>query len=329
MGSWNETCGVSQISIPEGSNVRVFLILQSEFGKKVCGSGTCYSSGYFRPWFFPVKAKYNSYGSVEDIEDDWNSQYIFSTFKKWLSDGTVKLLGKESEVNDPGIREFNKIDQIFDCVERGSLIFRVEMPEWDSENKSMIKRESWLKIGLFMVLEPVYNSLVQEFYRVENLPEKHYWKKSSDEERQNFINYIKLFRSEFEKRDINFDDPLIKNLKELRRLLFDGNRYLGDRFGERSCFEHYEEFIVNPNSIPLDIFVKRADEVNGFCQCMSSLRKMWIPQCGKGSQSEELAFTKALISGMNAFIQQREEELRLDEESWKNFQNKSKGNHEN
>lgn len=51
---------------------------------------------------------------------------------------------------------------------------------------------------------------------------------------------------------------------------------------------------------------------------MANLRKLWFPQAGQGSQSEEISFTKALIKGMNAHIVEREKQfaewLKEDEE---------------
>jgi hypothetical protein len=52
---------------------------------------------------------------------------------------------------------------------------------------------------------------------------------------------------------------------------------------------------------------------------MTYLRKQWFPQTGSGSQSEELSFNKALISGMNRHIDEREkvlESYRLESEAW-------------
>jgi len=307
MGCWNATCGISQMSIPAGEKVKAILILQSDFAKEIQGSGSCYHSTFFRPWFLPVTARYNDYGSIEDIEDDWNSQYMLRTFQKWHKEGKVKILGDDAEINSPGIDKFETLDEVFDCVERGALLYQKQTPDFDQEKKEWVNTGRFLKVGLFMILEDVYQALLKESDRFMNLPEHDYYKKSGDEDRNKFIDSINVARESFGKE-------LTETEKLIRECRFESNRFLGDCIEEHFALKHYREFIDNPNSVPLDEFMKRMDDLRSISMSMSYLRKLWFPQCGSGSQSEELSFTKALIEGMNNWIKSREEEFRKRDE---------------
>jgi flagellar motility protein MotE (MotC chaperone) len=62
----------------------------------------------------------------------------------------------------------------------------------------------------------------------------------------------------------------------------------------------------------VDDFMTKLDETRHIDMAMTYLRKLWIPQAGQGSQSEELSFNKALVDAMNEHFDTRAAE---DEES--------------
>lgn len=313
MGCWNGTCGISQMSIPAGEKVKAFLILQSEFCNEICGAGQCYSSAYFRPWFFPVNAEYADYGSIDNIEMDWNAQYMLETFQKWLADGTVRLLGDESEINSPDIETFEKLEDVFRCVERGGLVF----------HKNKHNNENYLKIGIFMVLPHVYNSLVVcgERHLNEHSYIKEYYEKD----------FLAARKTVDEARSGAFLDMD----SELHQALYftSIHRLLGDMIQEHAAYHHYAVNLLNPKGFDVDVFFKTRRRVGYIESAMTYLRKYWIPQSGQGSQSEELEFTKALITGMNSFIAQREVQFkeweRENEEFQKKYEAEQKAKNEN
>lgn len=292
MGCWNGTCGISQMSIPAGEKVKCFLLLQSDYNGALNGAGQCYSTAYFRPWFFPVTAEYNDYGSIENIEMDWHAEYMLKTFQKWLADGTVKLLGDESEINSPDIDKFETLENVFDCVERGGLVFK----------SSKAKRGDGIrKIGIFMVLTDVYDSLVETGDKFLAQKEHDYIRKSYDEDMTAARKTVECARSP---KDA-VKDP------ELRSMIYSMNldRVLGDLIEEHAAFKHYRESLLDPNGFDADKFFAVRSEVSQIESAMSYLRKYWIPQSGQGSQSEELAYTIGLIKGMETFISARQKQF--------------------
>ena len=60
MGSWNGTCGLTELPIISGTDIFVFPVVESYT------DSFCYSSALYRPSVLPFRAKYNDYGAGED-----------------------------------------------------------------------------------------------------------------------------------------------------------------------------------------------------------------------------------------------------------------------
>ena len=309
MGCWNGTCGISQLPIMAGMKVKAFLMLQSEFVSEVGGAGVCYPTAYFRPWFFPVTAEYNDYGSVENIQKDWNSEYMLESFRKWLAEGKVRILEHdEAEINDPNIAKFKSLNDVFDCVERGALVFKSTIERLNSERTALESREVEFKIGIFMVLEGVFNELVAESFRFGNLDRNEYYHKQDAKDQQEVLDRLKKIRT-------NKVESVVSSI--IRDMKID--LWLSDSIEEHYAFHHYKPILYAPDKVTVDEFMLRLQETKNIGQAMSFLRKLWIPQTGQGSQSEELSFNKALVTAMNNhFINRAVEEQRqlAEEKVW-------------
>lgn len=78
MGSFNMTGGISHLPIHYGDEIVAIIGLynkKTSYGQEFC-------PGYdFTPLFFPVTGEYNDYGSIENIKEDYNSNYIKEFFE--------------------------------------------------------------------------------------------------------------------------------------------------------------------------------------------------------------------------------------------------------
>ncbi len=300
MGCWNATCGISQLPIRSGARVKVFLILQSEYANGICGSDSCYNSAYFRPWFLPVLAEYNDYGSIENIVPDWNSKFMLEQFQQWHSDKEVKILGDDAEINSPGIRKFKTLDNVFDCVERGALQYKNHGQHFDKKKQAWVNKGGYLKVGMFMVLETVFNELTTEAKR--SLDEgSDYYKEIHAEDKAKAIKAIADMREAASLPTT----PKLEALREMRETIHSMyiDKFLGGLCEEHISLKHYKKVLMPPNVLSIDDFFAKVEEMSYINIAMTYLRKLWIPQCGKGSQSESLSFNKALIVGMQKHIE--------------------------
>lgn len=85
MGSFNVSCSVSNLPITEGSDVAFLFLKPSQNykiknGKIPALSSFTYSDDLYQPVTLPIFAKYNDYGSIEDIVMDSNVKAIEAHF---------------------------------------------------------------------------------------------------------------------------------------------------------------------------------------------------------------------------------------------------------
>ena len=108
MGSWNETCMLSNLPIRWGDRV-VWIPLVPE------GYGTVasyYAHDVFKPFFLPLRGKYDDYGTVEDIDNTYQAKATLRYFQEGIKDKVLR------------ISESYKIDSVKDVpkvIERGKL----------------------------------------------------------------------------------------------------------------------------------------------------------------------------------------------------------------
>jgi len=84
---------------------------------------------------------------------------------------------------------------------------------------------------------------------------------------------------------------------------------LGGLIEEHYALQHYKSILFAPDKVTVGDFISKLNETRRIGTAMSYLRKIWIPQTGRGSQSEELSFNKALIAAMQESIAVRDAEI--------------------
>ncbi len=90
MGSWHGTCMVSRLPILSGEKVKLTFLYNShvEYVKEhnstsvLNRSGMIYPNDMLSPAFYPINGKYDDYGSIKEIEEDFNYHIIDKFFKQ-------------------------------------------------------------------------------------------------------------------------------------------------------------------------------------------------------------------------------------------------------
>lgn len=75
MGSWNQTCGLSQLHIRHGQDVMVFALVKNNGHDSLC-----YTTPFYSPVMLPFYAKYNDYGGSE-INQVWHYEKFGQDWK--------------------------------------------------------------------------------------------------------------------------------------------------------------------------------------------------------------------------------------------------------
>lgn len=65
MGSFSSTCAISGLPLEAGDKVRAYLLTENPYDDSIA----CYSTAFWFPRTFPIRAEYNDYGSIDEVED--------------------------------------------------------------------------------------------------------------------------------------------------------------------------------------------------------------------------------------------------------------------
>lgn len=98
MGSFNATCIISNLQIEAGTPVRFFLLTGAKY--KDGNDHSCYVWGRWQLRGAAIRAKYNDYGSIEDIKESLTSKLLFEALNR---DVVEKGVG-DNECHDVQVR---------------------------------------------------------------------------------------------------------------------------------------------------------------------------------------------------------------------------------
>lgn len=313
MGCWNGTCGVSQLPIRVGDPVRAFLIGVPPYSKGD-QSGYCYSDGRGYPMTLGFKAEYNDYGGVEKIEESFVTELLWNQYKdteKFYLYRNYKAGGgfedQRRDIKFEGLEGF-----INDVVERDHLYLDRSLPISGAERDKHA-------VGLFMVHEPIYQACLEMF------------QKQTARALEEAPKYLEVLKERLSKKgEVGFfaihsftssalvPEPEEKEWDRIFPWIWHTQSY-----DAKSALEPYRQAfidaIVAEDQQRIEAILKAQAEFYAFCCAMEQLRKGWVPQAGKGSQSEGYDLQGKLILAMediiNAWVKWRNdgEEEYLDE----------------
>lgn len=275
MGSWHETCGITQLPIHSGNKIRAFILLSaideiSDFE----GGGTCYSNGEWIPFGTSILGKYNDYGGMEDIVEDEHTQFVFDSLKRgWLID---QAAAKRWDI--PLDKNKLTLVNMLTAIERSCAMYN-----------TFTRRD--IHLGIMYVLDDVYQSMMSynpigTYYKngtFKYMPTRDIFLKDFEEWYSSALESFllcpedkSLFRLSLTGHDMFYfrSNELINELKNKLITLI----------GER----------VSVDDIKVKSLSDVAWEMVHFDNIMRMSRKLWHPQCGKGSQDSNLEIYERL-----------------------------------
>lgn len=308
MGSWNNTCGLTNLPIHAGEAVYVFPINEKDLSKY---RSHCYSHAFYKPMIIPFTAEYNDYGAGENC-----TGISFDLFIEEMRRELVELEVGENEYHDIAVkREGFGEEQFFEAVHEDRLFVK----GWGTTDR------------------PVYFTMVRKDVadRMWNEWSFDMWKGSKGEVPAGFefdeyyiknVTYAKLatlvpkFLSELsEKIKELTNDELMIDRYISRSLLMRDN--LAAKFLLEGVFRTLENYdfwdLLNAKECIIKyIETDQLDKAEEFIHTlmigcmvnsmMESTRRIWLPVMHMGSQSEEHAEYRLLHKLANDVINARD-----------------------
>jgi len=291
MGCWNGTCMISNLPIIRGEKIKLVLLQEGRSYEPIIGqSGYVHSCGLLSPAFLAISGEYNDYGSIENVEEDWNYEFIEKTLKE--------KFGKIIVADDKDVINWTLMDLI-DGIERGE-------PKYYYKNEpEPIKCD----LSFVMIRQDVWDLCVD--IEKTNLtfwnPKKRYGDDNSipyyingdewgDYQWGNFVEKIKKV----------YATPEEEFMAALERDPYD--RVFCLSYGEEKRLMGYYKDICKSKKDD-DVFLndvkKQWFEHSMIKNNISTLRKGWMIQPGAGSQSSDWEINKKFYEGLSTICDKK------------------------
>lgn len=305
MGSWNKTCGISNLHIMEGTPVYVFVL------EKNLNYDPCYTTSHYFPTLTLFESVYNDYGGGENSSGPW-FPHIMDAVKERL----VEMELGENQYHDIEVKK-DKFDEklFFDAVHEKRLFV-----------KSLYPRQDTL-VDFVMMRKSIVDNML------ENWKVTRYVGRDANTHESSYDVYTY--------HDVVADIPAyvseaartLEETNETKRVLFSFDKSLdmvkGEDYPRLSIYLGFGSSSFNYNTLinVREVIVellsdKKTHEVEQllteyikgvFVEMMiDSLRKQWLPGGHEGSQQNELEPYETLINAMSLDIKEEKEE----QEEW-------------
>jgi hypothetical protein len=331
MGCWNETCGLTQMPICGGDPVRMFLIVENAYprgSRDVCIS---YGTELWRPFGLPLKGTYDEYGRLENIEEDCMSNFLLESLREMVVEVPNRMgdVFKREELDwptaidfiaDEGLRVTDPFDvaNITKKLDKILAEVREKVPNlpdngWSIERSDMAKEQKKVveddprvvTMYHMMVHEDVYQAVLNYKVPAERFSS---WTDGDIKEtmRQGAKDYIAQVRqdladmakmSEAEKAKFAFRLRLSREMYNNRFVSI--TNHLDGSYGSGSYLRKYLDFVekrITEGAADDDPQIQALTEqfvgFAAFSQTMTLMRKLWMPQTGKGGQDREYVMHK-------------------------------------
>jgi len=277
MGSWNETCLLSNLPIVAGDRVVWMPLIQD--GLESVPEHESY--GAFHPFFFSIRGVYNDYGSLEEIDDTPQAKSALRYFKDLVTQGRLKYKSdSEKEKN------IDSVESLVENVGRGYFYtIGLDFNQSIESNKDDVEEDFQTRhvkrvIRYVMMHENLYDSIIED---LKNRQSSYYCK-------------------------TKFGSAVLKDVKALPEQI----KKEVERQKKRYCsailsptFMHIENCFYtrldNNSSDMLNVWFTRqlakkecpawviesSSETYIFLESLRLMRITLYPKCGKGSQGRE------------------------------------------
>jgi hypothetical protein len=335
MGSWNGTCGLTELPIISGTDIFVFPIVESY------RDSFCYSSALYRSSVLSFRAKYNDYGAGENCTGVALPHLI-----EGIREQLVELEVGENQYHDIAVkREGFDVDMFFEACHEKRLMFTNPLRGYEGQSKTkdvfftMIRKDA---------VDRLWNEWTFDMYKRKEVPipdgfetDKYYFKNVTYAKLAELIpEYMAVCASELKEftsiqpKDNLSEEELAKFKRAVASIKYRGffgprfSHILGDIFGHAFGDGYSDGGFANIADVRDTIIVEYMEGdkevayalmreamigsmVNSF---MESTRKVWLPVMHQGSQSEEYAEYKLLNKITADIIKEREREYDEDYE---------------
>jgi hypothetical protein len=278
MGCWNGTCMVSNLPIMAGDKVVAFLISQPPFFDVGAPTREHGPSIFWRPISPPIRAEYNDYGYIENIELGPAPDLALSILRKRLVE---RDLGENAHDH-----EVRKADLTFETLGEWLHGHRVQIVN------EMGNYDEYLDV-LAIEIVMIHASIFDELVEIGPDDWRHDERQSLAAAKHAFVEeMVESSKTLFPTRERRAGEAML--LDEVRNTLIDP--VLGYA-PEGRTEEKVRALLAGIDPVIDDIVALRRMDM-----MLDALRKHWTPMQGAGSQDADYESYRYLMKAMDAVI---------------------------
>lgn len=109
MGSWNATCGVTQLSISADDPIMLFFLVGRNT-RKTNHDGFFSTTGMWAPKYLPIQGVYDDYGGISDVVENYCHSYLLHHIKHELVQARLSSSAYNGISDDPVCDQLNLDD---------------------------------------------------------------------------------------------------------------------------------------------------------------------------------------------------------------------------
>lgn len=284
MGSWNESCAISNLPIFADDEVYLLVLAENPWNDK----NRCYPETFFAPYAYPFKGVYNDYGSIET-----------STTADASARKTVQLVKQN-------LLEFDKGKNPYHDIEVKQNNFDLDMLMEANHVKRLFLKNKYNGLDnamprhrqafVVMIRKEVFEGIVTDYNpkvytEVENVDDKPIY---------GYISFDELLHKEFTEflyQSLEATTgPFAETPQSMRTNITGISTGEGELIADlRRSTKSPEDFAETKDKIIQLI------KLNAF---MSETRRMWVPPSGSGGQHAEMYAYEMLAKITNNSIKQ-------------------------
>lgn len=166
MGSWNGTCGITQLPILAGDPVLGIVIrppdwYQKDTPRSTNISGYCYTHGMYYPVTLFFKGTYDDYGGIENLEETFlNDIHNEVVTKGLIEDMEDDVMAK---YDGGGVKKENSFIEKLNYMERERYFVRGSYTHVDEVDNTKVERiDVRVPMGLWMVRKDVIDHVLSD-----------------------------------------------------------------------------------------------------------------------------------------------------------------------
>lgn len=293
MGSWNKTCGLSNLPIMAGEPVYVFVLEKND---PKYTTEQCYTTWLYKPAMIPFYAEYNDYGAGENC-----SGIGLNILMNNIRDVLIEMPQGENKCHDiPVVRSGFAVENFFESVLESRLFMKNAYGNAVNIDFVMFRKD---------IVDYVLNNYQIETYvgNQNNYVEIKFQNLAND-----IPNLIKLISENIDKTVPYF--VLNNILHKHKPLIMKFMRF--DNYENSRIFRGIDQLLDNNCENPqrLEEILTDVLKFMWINMYMTHVRKTWMPAGHEGSQSDERNAYRTLIAATSAVLDRKDHEDHEDHE---------------